>query len=77
MGVKTKLIVAYESESTGTLRVTPEDIGGLLAKVPDSELHRVFVAVVSESQYLTDERRHFLGCEMSDTANRLFLKECE
>ena len=53
---KAKIIVATEPMDRVTVRVTPERIGELLAKVPKSELKRVMQGYLGEHMFSTDDK---------------------
>lgn len=46
--MKTKLLVAYEPESSTTIRLIPEDIGVLLSKMSKSSLDACLSRMIQE-----------------------------
>jgi hypothetical protein len=69
--IKAKLVPAYEPESSVTMRITPKEIGTLIAAVPDAGLSYVFDQLVDESIFTTQERRAWLIQIMQGTAAKL------
>jgi hypothetical protein len=54
---KTKYLVATETIGSSTTRLTPEEIGTLLALVPYGELHKVTTAYESKHIFSTGKHK--------------------
>ena len=54
MNVKSKLIVAYEKESSVTLRVTPFDLGVAFSRIPIDQLELFMKGVKSTDFFCND-----------------------
>lgn len=56
--MKTKLLVAWEEESSTTTRLTIDDLATLVSKIPDSDLPMFFGKVKENLSIIgTNERR--------------------
>jgi len=55
--VKTTLHTAYEPTDSITVRLTPETIGELIAKCPDSDLHRIFDSLKEYTRVFSPKSR--------------------
>jgi hypothetical protein len=53
--MKSKILVAYESDDSVTIRLTPEKLGILFGKIPVSELGLFFDGLTETQIYATDE----------------------
>jgi len=72
MDVTTKILVAYESVSSNTLRLTPHDIASTVAAIPNDALEGFFRKVFDDlTLFGTDERRAFFESEISDGIVRM------
>ena len=71
MGIKTKLLMAYESESSLTIRLTPDDLGKAVNDIDVSRLPSFFDALVAEEFCMTDERRKVLAVGLARCASKL------
>jgi len=61
--MKTKLLTAYEPESSATIRVTPEDIAVLVSQIPESDWDKFFSTLNTQSIYMMQPRREkFATC---------------
>ena len=69
--MKTKTHVAYEPTDSVTIRLTPTTLGQLVAKVPDTKLDEFVESLVTESVFMTDERRDVLGNKLLQITKRL------
>lgn len=60
--MKTKIVPAYEPESSATMRLTPEDIGILFCLIPNKDIGRFFAEVENQLHLFgDDERRKLIG----------------
>lgn len=53
--MKSKVLVAYENESSTTIRLTHEEIGVLVSKCPPDKLSDVFLSMTSEYEKYHDK----------------------
>jgi len=59
--MKIKTTVAYEPESSITIRLTPEDVGALISKCPDGDLIKIFESLKEQTNIFgTKERKNLI-----------------
>lgn len=58
--MKTKTLVAYEAESSTTIRLTPIEIGRLVSQIPDDKLVDFITSLTKEAIFMTAQRRQLL-----------------
>ena len=60
--MKTKTTIAYEPESSVTIRLTPEDIGILISKCPNGDLGKIFKSLKEQTNiFSTKERKSLIN----------------
>lgn len=72
--MKTKTLVAYEAESSVTLRLTPAHIGKLLSQVPANDLADCLDALKAETIYMPAPRVRLLGQLLIETGREISVK---
>lgn len=69
--MKNKVIPAFESQSSFTLRLTPVDIAALVNKIPPSSIDSFFDALIEQRVFMDSDRVKKLSDGLASCASRL------
>lgn len=69
--MNTKTLIAYESKSSTTIRLTPVEVGRLVSMIPDDKLDQLVQSIVEQSVFMTDERRQVLSNKLVQCTKKI------